>query len=435
MSRVPKIVLPLFAVVVLVTTASAKKTSDVDKEVKSELLKKPFNTKILVGSFIPCPTPQHLNALQMVDTELSPDGSIKYFARAGCYYPGGIIPLIAKSNYVSREGLSGSVPPGTLAWVRGVDFKEDRVEVRVSVNNNDFAEGSGKIKYMVGTGYDTWSADQLMEMIAQGIRIPTYEKLVQIKAEYNTLVGALQKAERKYRSSGGTTDSKLADAMSLSQILEKLQKNRAEFTAMGKSDPQAGAYSEQLSALTPEIAKLSEKVRQERIGHVRDQLGAELAQISEVQSQIRLPRPSSLAEWHQRLDSLAKYSAFLGERQKLLDELRLDGEAPSSQDLKFIADGNAEIATVQNALENCHQQLEIANLNSQYNQLTKKRGQLLDAYSRAFATPKERPALRDLISVLDELVSNRDAAAELGDQTAAAQLTKCRAEAERFKRK
>ena len=95
----------------------------------------------------------------------------------------------------------------------------------------------------------------------------------------------------------------------------------------------------------------------------------------------------------------------------------------------------AEVETVQNALEQCHQQLQLADLNSQYAQLARRRAQLLDAYSRAFATPKEKAALRDLIAVLDQMVTNRDQAVASGDKAAAAELARCRAEAEKFKRK
>ncbi len=94
---------------------------------------------------------------------------------------------------------------------------------------------------MVGASYRTWSEDELMEAINRGIRIPAFEKLDQLKTEFEALRANLQEAENKYNSPGGDTASKLANAIALRQVLEKLQKNRAEFTAMGKSDPQAGS--------------------------------------------------------------------------------------------------------------------------------------------------------------------------------------------------
>jgi TonB family protein len=60
---------------------------------------------------------------------------------------------------------------------------------------------------------------------------------------------------------------------------------------------------------------------------------------------------------------------------------------------------------------------------------------MLDGYMRAFATNKETPALHDLISVLSQIVTNRDRAVGLGDKTAVAQLAQCRAEAEKYRKK
>ena len=82
-----------------------------------------------------------------------------------------------------------------------------------------------------------------------------------------------------------------------------------------------------------------------------------------------------------------------------------------------------------------HRQIELADLTSQYGQLTKKRAHALDAYSRAFATPKERPTLQELIAVLGQMVTNREQAVALGDKAAEKQLILCRTEAEKYKRK
>jgi hypothetical protein len=89
----------------------------------------------------------------------------------------------------------------------------------------------------------------------------------------------------------------------------------------------------------------------------------------------------------------------------------------------------------QKALESSHQHLEIADLTSQYSQLTKKRTQMLDAYSRAFGTPRERAVLQDLIALLGQIVANREQAATLGDKTAATQLIQCQKDEEKYKRK
>jgi hypothetical protein len=432
-----KVLLILCVAAVSTVAAAPKKNPDVEKTVKSELVGKSFATKILVGSYIPCQNSSILHAarndaIKMVDTELSPDGSVKYFARANCSYPGGMM-FDAVKGYVPAS-FSSQIDPGTSVWVRSVDFKEDRVEINLSTNNSNSAEGSGKIKYMVGPDYHSWPADQLMESIAQGITIPTYERLIQLKSEYDTHCVNLQKSENYYNSIRGPAAAKLRSAISLRQVLEKIQKNRAEFTAMGKSDPDAGVYSEKLSALAPEIARLTEEARKDRVAQLRNQLQAQLPKLTEVQNQVREKPPSSLDEWQQRKKSLDMYSNLLDERQKLSDRLRKENETPSQEDYKYMDESRAEIETVRNALEQGHQQIELADLTSEYRQLAKKHDQLKDAYSLAVATFKERAALQNFIAVLDKMVANRERAAELGDKTAATQLTRCRAEAAHYRR-
>ena len=285
-----------------------------------------------------------------------------------------------------------------------------------------------------------------MEAINHGIRIPAYEKLDQLKTEFETLRVNLQDLESRYNAPGGTAASRLANTIALMQILENIQKNRTEFTALGKSDPQALSYSEKLNALGPEITRLTEEARKERVSQVRDQLQAQIQELSAIQTQVRQKPPSSMGEWQQRSDDLDKYSTLLDERQKLLDKLQNEKEAPSPDDVKNMSESRAEIqttrASLQNehqqielALQNEHQQAELADLTTQYRDLTEKRKQMLNAYLLAFGTAKEKVAKQNLIAVLDQMVANRDRAAALGDKTAATQLTQFRAEAEKYKNK
>lgn len=98
------------------------------------------------------------------------------------------------------------------------------------------------------------------------------------------------------------------------------------------------------------------------------------------------------------------------------------------------APSSSEIGTVQQALEQGHQQHQMDDSNSPYRQLTKMRAEKLHAYIVAFGTNREKAALHDLVVVLDQMVTNREQAAELGDKAAATQLTQCRAEAAKYRR-
>jgi hypothetical protein len=204
---------------------------------------------------------------------------------------------------------------------------------------------------------------------------------------------------------------------------------------MGKSDPQAGIYTDKLKALQQEIIKLNELVHQEQVAHIRDQLQVQLQDITKIQTLVRQKAPLTQAEWQQRSDTLNTYATLLDLRQKLLDSLKSQNEAPSPDDIKFLNDGKAEIDAARKSLEDGRQQITVVEINSQFQQLTKKRAQMIDAYSRFFGTNKERAALQDLISVLDQIVANRERAAAAGNKTATSQIVQYRAEAEKFKRK
>jgi len=435
------VLLLLCAAAAPTAAAAPKKNANVEQAVRSALVNKAFNTKILVGSYIPCPLLEQNHtqvmyrndAIEPVDTELSPDGSIWYYARANCFYPGGMYFNSAKGHVPAI--FSSAIQSGTSVWVRSVDFKDDRIEITVSANNSNAAEGSGKIKYMVGKNYRTWSADEVMEAIAKGIRIPAYEQQEQLKTQFEALRVNLVQAENKYTASGGTADSRLANAIALKQVLEQLQQNRAAYTAMGKTDPQVEKYSEKLGALGPEIAKLTDEARKDRVAQVRGQLQAQLQQLSVIQSQVRQKPPSTLAEWRHRSESLDKYSALLDARQKLFDRLQSENETPSPDDVRNLIESRAEIPVVRASLQNQQQQIELADLTAQYHGLTKERGQILDAYSRAFGTANEKAKLQQLIAVIDQIVANRGRAVALGDKTAATQLTQYRAEAEKYKKR
>jgi hypothetical protein len=421
--------------------AAPKKNADVEKTIKSQLVKQAFTTKILVGGHIPCPpnvnTNGHDDAIKPVDTELSMNGSIQYYARANCFYSSapGVIDLgviFDATRFYVTGGLSSQIDPGTSVLVRSVDFKEDRIEVNVIMNGGTSA---GKIKYMMGTEYRTWPVDQVMEVIARGLVIPAYEKLSNLNSQYNMLGGQLDEAERKYNAPGGDAAVKLRGAISLRQVLEKLQKNRADYTALGKSDPQAGIYTDKLKALKPEIVRLTEEARKDRVAQVRNELQSQLAELTEVQNQVRQKPPSSMAEWEQRTESVTVYSRIIYNRQSLFARLRNDNEAPSPEDAKNLDESSAEIGRVKQELEQSHQKLQLADLNTQYGKLKTDRQKMFDAYMRVFGTAKEKSALQNFIVVLDKIVANREQAAGLGDKTAATQLTQCRAEAAKYRRK
>lgn len=440
MNRMLKLVLCLCVAAAPAAAAGAKKNPDVERAVKSELLKKSFTTKIVVGSYVACPNSVRADAIKPVDTELYPDGSVRYFARANCYYPvpQGVIDLgvlfDAVRFYVNGP-LASQVQPGTTVLVQSVDFREDRIELNLSASGNNSAVGSGKIKYMLGANYRSMSSDEILEAIARGIVIPAYEKLVGLKLEFEVLKARLADAEAKLKSGDGTTYARLLNAMTVKDTLEKLQKNRADYTATGKVDPLAGVYTEKLNAIVPEIEQLKQQHHTEDVAAIESQLRVQLDKITEIQAQVRKKAPATQEESKQMSVNLTTYWGLLDDRQKLMDRLQSENEAVSSDDTKVMSEGRAEVLSLQKSLEQGRQQIALTDVATQYGQLTKKRAKALDNYVNAFATPKERGALQELVAVLEQMVTNRDQAATLGDKAAPAQLIKCRAELDKYKKK
>src|SRR5271157_1507577 len=132
MSRMLKVLL-FFCIAAAFAAAAPKKNADVEKTIKSQLVKQTFTTKIVVGSSVPCPpnvdTQGHNDAIKPVDTELSLDGSIRYLARANCYYtppPGnfGFGMIFDSTRFYVTGGLSDQFNSGTSVFVQSVDFKE-----------------------------------------------------------------------------------------------------------------------------------------------------------------------------------------------------------------------------------------------------------------------------------------------------------------------
>ena len=183
------------------------------------------------------------------------------------------------------------------------------------------------------------------------------------------------------------------------------------------------------------LEKLTQQHHKEDVAAIESQLMVQLPRLTEIQAQVRKKAPTTQEEWKQRSVNLTTYWGLLDDRQKLMDRLQSENEAVSPDDTRVMSEGRAEVLALQKSLEDGRQQIALTDLTTQYGQLTKKRAKALDGYVNAFATPKERPALQEVVSVLGQMVANREQAASLGDPAAAAQLTKCRAELDKYKKK
>ena len=143
----------LLAAVALNASANSAKSNDLQRQLNAEFKGKSFPTKILLGSYV-VTTENGQECYKMVDTELSPDGSIQYQTRKGCFTPSGWVigsELFSKNYYLDASRLTARVLAGTQVWVRKVECKDNRIEfdLSTSAQTNDI-NGYARIKFMLG---------------------------------------------------------------------------------------------------------------------------------------------------------------------------------------------------------------------------------------------------------------------------------------------
>lgn len=145
--------------------------------------------------------------------------------------------------------------------------------------------------------------------------------------------------------------------------------------------------------------------------------------------------PASLAEWERKREALGEYRRVLAERQALFGQLQAGGQTPPAAELERLKEELNYADSVERLLAGQRQKLQLAQIDANYRDMERKRAQLLDAYTRAFGSAQERPALQTLISHLERMLENRTAAEGLGEGAAAAQASRLRTEIDKLKKR
>jgi len=142
-----------------------------------------------------------------------------------------------------------------------------------------------------------------------------------------------------------------------------------------------------------------------------------------------------MPDWQARSTALEKYRVLLEERQSLYNDLRQNGEAPTATEANDLVTAQREAETWATALAEQKRAAQLNDLNSAFQMLQRKRGQLVDGYVKAFNTPQERRALQALQAHLQLMYDNRNAARQLGDSTAGNQANQLRADIEKLRKR
>ena len=424
------------ALAALVTPAVADKKSDaLQAKLKSEFVGRSYRTKILLGSFWNyCDSSVQRNCTRLIDTEFNSDGSTKYLARRGCLEI--TISMLPSASYVGPDVITGVQQPGTTVWVRKVELKDDRIEFFLSSQPNSNATATyAKIKFMLGRGYQDWEYKTIVGVVARALRVESYERLLALEAEYTALKSELATAEANYRGATSPASGKLQAAKDLRDLLAKLAQNQSAYVAAGGTPADIADYLGRAKALDPEVASLEAEARKARIQELRVRLQANTSEATQIKALLPKEPSATMTDWQRRSEALAHYQQVLQAREILCSELQAAGESVPEADLEKLQQEEQEATHYGEALERDRQGLHLAEVNSEYREMGRRRVQLLDAYTKVFGTPQERPALQALIAHLERMRENRQAASSLGSATAAAEVAQIEREIQKLRKR
>lgn len=426
----------LALILVFATSASGKKdASQLLAQLQTDFVGKQFTSKIMLGGYWRRYDPAAaMNLERLIDTEIYFDGQVKYWVRAAAFLSHDFL----QSFYIRPDAISRTFSAGSKVWVQKVELKGDRIELWLSgVGPTDKTLDSyAKVKVMLGNNFQqSLSYDDIMMAVSKALRIEKYERLQELNTQYTTLLAQLGEAERTYQNAQNISAAKLQAATQLVEVLRMLAQNRTEYSALGRTDSSPATYSQRANELESEIRSLEQQVRIDQIKEVRRILQTEAAELTGLKSVLQQQPPSTLTEWQQRSEALSKYKNLLTHRQTLYSILESAEEPMPAAELTKLQEEVRWADELAGTLSRDRQRLELLQLDTEYRAMERRRGQLLDAYTRAFATPNERQTLATLLQHLQRMQENRAVAQQMGYGPASRQAAELQQQIEKLRRR
>lgn len=411
---------------------ATKQESPLLTQLGAEFQGKEFTTKIALGS-----TTRHLYALyggqetatHFIDTELYPNGSIRYLVRGiRVMRPG------AGGFYVPLNQVDSTLAVGTVVRVTKLEMKEDRIELFLKGVPGD---AYAKLKVILGKGFEgSYNLEAVLGIVSRALRLERFERLQTLKAEYPQLKEKLATAESRYKAAQGDARSRLQTAQQFQNVLQELVKNRTDYDSLTQtaSDPERDQYARQAADLEKSIQALDQEAKKQRAEEIRKTLSAEAEEAAHIRAQLRQKKPGGLAEWEQQMASLQRWEELLHRCQTLHGELAGLGQSPPASEVDAVRQSFQDVQTLRAGLEAQRQGLQLVELDNQYRDMDRTRRQLRDLYTRAFGTPRQRPEGEKLYIHLRRMHENRTAVQNLGSNQAEAQAADLRKEMDRVQR-
>jgi len=430
-----RVTLLLLLLLLAFPVAAKERASPLLTQLEAEFKGNEFTTKVVLANFWRYQAPDFGRELtRLIDTEISPSGSIKYLVRRGHVEP---YDVLASPFYIRPDKITSQLPVGARVRVTKVELKDDRIELWLNgsegrVSANQYA----KLKLMLGKGFEkSYDLEAVLSIITRALRLERFERLQTLKAEYPQLKEKLATAEGRYKAAQGDARSRLQTAQQFRNVLQELVKNRTDYDSLiqAASDPERDQYARQAADLEETIQALDQEAKKQRAEEIKKTLSVEAEEAGQIKAQLQR-KPGSLSEWEQQNAALARWEELLHHRQTLHSELAETGEVAPASETAALQQGFEEIQTLRAGLEGQRQALRLAELDNQYREMDRQRRQLMDAYTRAFGTPRQRPAGEKLYIHLHQMNENRTEAQHLGSEQAAGQAAGLQKEMDRVQR-
>lgn len=420
----------LFCNSATIVSGAKKDPNSLQSQLESALLNKEFLNKIVLGNSYRQYNPEISQQVftHLVDTEIYPNGGVRYYARRLGLGSG------ADPSYVSLEQLTSTVPIGTRVKVIKIELKDDRVEFLLSAGSSGLY---AKYKLMFGKGYASQlTVDDVMKTVFSVLRDERQERLQSLEAEFSDLKAKLTSTETDFKLLNASAQSRMAAAEQTRQILKDLVQNRRQYGALrgASTEEQTAEFTKKITEFDSAISNLREGARKERIAEINNTLKVEKNEMTEILSQSKRLKPTTKIEWEREMKQLSRCDEILDYRQVLQQELQTLGASAPAADISGLQAEKQEISGIRKRLESAKQQLDLAQLNNEYREMERKRLTLLDAYTRSFGTSQQRLERDRLLAHLQRMVENRRAAQENGYDQAASQAEKLTKEMGRIQR-
>jgi hypothetical protein len=261
-----------------------------------------------------------------------------------------------------------------------------------------------------------------------------YERLAKLNVEFARLSLDLTRLRSTYSDVAVGLQQRVVAGHALRETLQKLAENRSSVLAPGADDRIVAGYKEELASLDHDLPALVAAAKAERLAQINTRLSYNREKCVKLKLQLGIRPAATLVEWQKKSADDGEYRRLLDERKNLILQLNAEGES-TSDIVNALATETKDADAITEYLNSDHKRLQILKLNTDYKAMEKHKIKLLDDYTRAFGSPRERGLLQAALMHLESMVRNRDEASSLGHEPATKQISGLQSEIARLKKR